>query len=191
MMPVKRNNWLPGIFNDFFGNEWLERQSNASPAVNIMENDSEYKVEVAAPGLTREDFKIQLEDDNHLVISMEKRSEKSYGDPQAAMNENTGSSALEQGEQSGQQPQTGENAEPSQQQGQQIQKWSGSQLQQSADRYLRREFSYSSFRQSMILPDNVNVEKIEASVNDGILTIVIPKTTEEEKAQKAKTIEVK
>lgn len=170
MMPVKRNHWLPGIFNDFFGNEWLERQSSASPAVNIMENETEYKVEVAAPGLTRDDFKIELEDDNHLVISMEKQSEKSYGDPQANMDENTGSSELEK-----EAPQSQQENQP----------------EKSQDKYLRREFSYSSFRQSMILPDNVNVDKIEAKVSEGILTLVIPKTTEEEKAQKAKTIEVK
>ncbi|MCD8102277.1 MAG: Hsp20/alpha crystallin family protein [Alistipes sp.] len=189
MMPVKRNNWLPGIFNDFFGNEWLERQSASSPAVNIRENDKEYTVEVAAPGLTRDDFTIELEDDNHLVISMEKRSEKSYGDPQADMNENTGSSELEQesgrenGEQQGEQPQQQIQQNDNQKDVQQPRK--------QQDKYLRREFSYSSFRQSMILPDNVNREKIEAKVNDGVLTILIPKTTEEEKAQKAKTIEIK
>lgn len=202
-MPVKRNNWLPGIFNDFFGNEWLERQSASSPAVNIRENDKEYTVEVAAPGLTRDDFTIELQDDNHLVISMEKRSEKSYGDPQADMNENTGSSELEQEsgrnhpegvQQQGEQPQ-GEQSQ-GEQPNQELRQNNGQQgLQQKSrqqqDKYLRREFSYSSFRQSMILPDNVNREKIEAKVNDGVLTIIIPKTTEEEKAQKAKTIEIK
>lgn len=189
MMPVKRNNWLPGIFNDFFGNEWLERQSSSAPAVNIMENSTEYKVELAAPGLTRDDFKIELEDDNHLVISMEKKSEKTYSDQEAGMDENTGSSAMEEGQQNQQQSQTSDQS--SDQQGQQLQNTQRSELQHSRDRYLRREFSYSSFRQSMILPDNVNVDKIEAKVNDGVLTIVIPKTTEEEKAQKAKMIEVK
>ncbi len=41
--------------------------------------------------------------------------------------------------------------------------------------YLRREFSYSSFRQRMILPDNVNVDNIDAKMENGVLTIDIPK----------------
>ena len=46
MVPVRRNqNWLPSIFNDFLGNDWLvERRNATAPAVNILENDDEYKV---------------------------------------------------------------------------------------------------------------------------------------------------
>ena len=46
--------------------------------------------------------------------------------------------------------------------------------------YLRREFSYSKFEQTLILPDDVEKDKIEAKVNDGVLTIILPKV---EKAQ--------
>ena len=54
MVPVRRNqNWLPSIFNDFLGNDWLaERHNTTAPAVNIIEDENEYKVEVAAPGMT-------------------------------------------------------------------------------------------------------------------------------------------
>ena len=40
MVPVRRNqNWLPSIFNDFLGNDWLaERHNTTAPAVNIIEN---------------------------------------------------------------------------------------------------------------------------------------------------------
>ena len=46
MVPARRNqNWLPSIFNDFLGNDWLvERRNATAPAVNILENDDEYKV---------------------------------------------------------------------------------------------------------------------------------------------------
>mgnify|MGYP003379463238 CR=1 FL=1 len=38
MMPVRRNqNWLPSIFNDFFGNEWVDKSNATAPAVNILE----------------------------------------------------------------------------------------------------------------------------------------------------------
>ena len=57
--------------------------------------------------------------------------------------------------------------------------------------YLRREFSYGNYEQSYTLPEDVNHEKISASVDNGILTIVIPKTTPEQEAKVLKNIEVK
>ena len=57
--------------------------------------------------------------------------------------------------------------------------------------YLRREFSYSSFRQRMILPDNVNVDNIDAKMENGVLTIDIPKKTEEEKRKNMRQIDIK
>ncbi len=60
MIPARRSqNWLPGIFNDFFGNEWMEKANSNAPAINIMETNHEYKVEVAAPGLTKDDFSVK------------------------------------------------------------------------------------------------------------------------------------
>ena len=41
--------------------------------------------------------------------------------------------------------------------------------------YLRREFSYSKYEQTLILPDDVNKEKIGAKMNDGVLVITLPK----------------
>lgn len=82
MMPVRRNqNWLPGIFNDFFGNEWVDKSNVTAPAVNILENEDGFKVEVAAPGMTRNDFQVEINEDNELLITMEKRdgSEKPEG----------------------------------------------------------------------------------------------------------------
>ena len=144
MMPVKKSqNWLPGIFNDFFGNEWVDKTSSTAPAVNVIETDKEYKVEIAAPGLTRDDFKIDINEDNELTVSMEKKVEKN-----------------EESEKEG-----------------------------KKHTYLRREFSYSSFRQRMILPDNVNVDNIDAKMENGVLTIDIPKKTEEEKRKNMRQIE--
>lgn len=59
------------------------------------------------------------------------------------------------------------------------------------ERYLRREFTYGNYEQSYTLPDDVERDKISASVADGILTIVIPKTTPEQEAKVIKNIEVK
>lgn len=77
MVPARKNqNWLPSIFNDFFGNEWLERPNATAPAVNIIENEDDFCIEVAAPGMTKEDFKVDITPDNELVISLEKRTEE-------------------------------------------------------------------------------------------------------------------
>jgi HSP20 family protein len=57
-------------------------------------------------------------------------------------------------------------------------------------RYLRHEFSVEHFRQTVMLPEDIHKEQISAKVENGILDIVIPKVTTEEKKQAVQTIEV-
>ncbi len=60
-------------FTDFNGGSLLKPQV---PAINVLEREKEYKIELAAPGLQKSDFKIQME--NHsLKISVEKKQEQS------------------------------------------------------------------------------------------------------------------
>lgn len=142
-MPVRRTqNWLPSIFNDFFDNDWMVKANATAPAINVFETEKEYKVELAAPGMTKEDFNVHIDEDNNLVISMEKKTENKEED-----------------------------------------KMEG--------RYLRREFSYSKFEQTMVLPDDVDKEKISAHVENGVLNIGLPKYTEQEKEKAKKFIDVK
>ena len=77
MLPTIRRNqsWLPDIFNDFFDNSWMERTNYTAPAINVIENEKEYDVELAAPGLTKEDFQVHVDEDNNLVINMEKKAD--------------------------------------------------------------------------------------------------------------------
>lgn len=56
--------------------------------------------------------------------------------------------------------------------------------------YLRREFSYSNYEQTYVLPDDVDRNKISAKVADGVLTVVIPKEVKDEQ-KTLKNIEVK
>lgn len=51
-----------------------------APAINVIESDKDYKVEVAAPGMTKEDFNIHISESNELVISMEKKNETKEDD---------------------------------------------------------------------------------------------------------------
>jgi HSP20 family protein len=54
--------------------------------------------------------------------------------------------------------------------------------------YLRREFSYTNYQQSYSLPEDVVKDKISAKVQDGILTVTLPK--QEKEAKVSKSIEV-
>jgi len=67
--------WLTNFFeNDrFFDSDWLKKMN--VPAVNVKETDKMFEVEVAAPGLTKKDFKITAED-GILTVSSEKKEEK-------------------------------------------------------------------------------------------------------------------
>src|SRR3982751_7146813 len=90
MSLVKRNgnllNPLPVLFDDFFnrdlfnwGNSNFSDTNTTIPAINIKETAENYEVEVAAPGMTKKDFKIEL-DGNSLTISSEKTGNKEQND---------------------------------------------------------------------------------------------------------------
>lgn len=82
MSIIRRNDVfsdMPGLFNDFFTKDlWNWGLANNSstnttiPAVNIKETKDSFEVEVAAPGMRKEDFKVEL-DGNMLTISSEKQ----------------------------------------------------------------------------------------------------------------------
>jgi len=142
MLPVIRRRALPDIVDEFFGrdfmNKFFDHETGVNmPAVNIVEEKDDFKIEVAAPGLDKKDFKIDL-DRGVLSISSEKQEE----------------------------------------------------INEENKKYMRREFSYTSFSRSFTLPDGADQEKIKAIHKDGILTIVIPKK-EEAKEKPARQIEIK
>ena len=136
----KRSVLMPGfndvfdsIFNDSF---FSDRMVTRVPAANISESAEHYHVELAAPGLKKEDFKISLER-NVLSISVEQRTE----DKQEERN------------------------------------------------YAKREYSYSSFVRSFTLPESADENGIQATYNDGVLAIDIPKR--EEAKTMSRQIEIK
>ena len=138
MTLVKRNgnllNPLPVLFDDFFnrdlfnwGNSNFSDTNTSIPAVNIKETVENYEVEVAAPGMSKKDFKVEL-DGNSLTIS----SERSH------QNE-----------------------------------------EREDERYSRKEFSYQSFQRTFTLQkDVVDIDKINAKYENGLLHLLIPKKEE-------------
>ncbi|MBY0347893.1 MAG: Hsp20 family protein [Hydrotalea flava] len=85
MTLVKSNNMTPvfnRLFDDFFNNDWADwglrnfsGEGSTLPKVNIKEDDNGYTVEMAAPGMKKEDFNVNL-DKQVLTISAEAKEEK-------------------------------------------------------------------------------------------------------------------
>jgi HSP20 family protein len=65
---------LDRLMHEIFADDHNVKANKVTPAVNIVENDSMFKLEVAAPGLAKEDFKINVED-KILTVSAEKKVE--------------------------------------------------------------------------------------------------------------------
>ena len=141
MMPTMRsNNWIPAVFNDLFYNDMMPKANCTAPAIHVNESDKAYTVELAAPGMNKQDFNVHINDEGNLVVKMEHKEEHKEEE-----NKNV--------------------------------------------RYLRREFSYSKYEQTLILPDDVKKDAISAKVEDGVLTVELPKVVEE-KVKLSRQIEI-
>ena len=136
---MRNSAWLPTVFNDLFDTEFMPKANCTAPAINVKENDKAYTVELAAPGMKKEDFNVHINDDGNLIIKMEQKQEQKEEDKSV--------------------------------------------------RYLRREFSYSKYEQTLILPDDVEKSKISAKVEHGVLTVDLPKV-EETKVKVARQITI-
>ncbi len=81
MSLIKRTDRLPFLFDDLFTTDWHGGTINTNkigfntPAVNVRETDNDFTVEFAAPGITKEDFDIELDNDT-LTISSKIKPEK-------------------------------------------------------------------------------------------------------------------
>ncbi|WP_345254041.1 Hsp20/alpha crystallin family protein [Flaviaesturariibacter amylovorans] len=134
--PFFDDGWTRDLLQWSLGNS--SNSNTTVPAVNIRETDDHFEVEVAAPGMRKEDFQVELED-NRLTIRSERKQEAEHTD------------------------------EP---------------------RYSRREFSYASFQRTLQLPKEVvDVDRIEARYENGLLHLLVPKR-EEVKKRPPRRIEI-
>ncbi|MCF6133106.1 Hsp20/alpha crystallin family protein [Flavobacterium wongokense] len=127
---VKRSNnsAFPSLLDEIFKTDWnggSQNYYNTLPAVNIKENDTTFKLEVYAPGLAKEDFKVEISQKT-LTVSSEKQFENEVNEEQ----------------------------------------------------YSRKEFASTSFKRTFNLPETVNYDAIEASYDNGVLNISLPKREE-------------
>jgi len=111
------------LMKDFFDKDLATRYN--SPDVNVIEEDKEFRLQLAVPGIKKSDIRIDLEKDE-LIIAHEKEAGK-------------------------------DEAEVC---------------------YTRREFDYGKFKKTFNLPDSVDTEKVNASMENGILTVRLPKKDE-------------
>lgn len=144
---IRTQNWLPSIFNDIFADELLGQRTRrtALPAVNIIENEKDYRIELAAPGMGKEDMNVSINENDELVVSFERHGEKQ------------------------------ENVESHEKRG----------------TYLRREFSLGSFRQSFVLPEDIEKQNIAASMENGVLVVELPKKDMSKEVPAARQIEIR
>ena len=91
MSLIKRNrssfSAIPALVDDFLGRElfnWDNSNYSATqttiPSVNIKESNESFEVEVAAPGLDKKDFKVQLENNLLTISSQKERTEENQFD---------------------------------------------------------------------------------------------------------------
>ena len=118
-----RDSWLPEVFNDFLNTTNMPKTNATAPAINVLETETDYTVEVAAPGLSKDDFEVNINNEGDVTIKMEKKSDE----------------------------------------------------KEQKAHYLRREFAYSKYEQTLILPDDVEKEHIAARVVNCVLTVTLPK----------------
>jgi HSP20 family protein len=90
-LTVKRTEALPTLFDDFFKpwREWFDNgweRVASTPAVNVTEDNQSFKIKMAAPGLKKDDFKIDI-DGNLITISAERSSRKEEKEERYTRNE--------------------------------------------------------------------------------------------------------
>ena len=139
------SNWVDQLFqsnlnrffnDDFWGFSGIDQQVNVP--VNLRETDQSYEMSLIAPGLRKEDFKLNVTD-NLLTVSYEQKQENNEENAQEA--------------------------------------------------WLRKEYKMQSFSRSFTLDDSVDINKITASYDNGVLHLSLPK--KENARRIAKTIEIK
>lgn len=146
MLSIRKNkNWdmlptMDSFLKEFFGNDFFTNEiSNTKnyEKINISENEDSYSISLALPGYSKEDIKIEI---NNEIISIYSEIE----------NKN----------------------------------------EEENNSYVIKEFHKSSFKRNFNLPDDVNKDNIEASMENGILSVILNKNKVIENKTNIKRIDI-
>lgn len=121
MNTIRFNQPSLSLIDQFFSNSMLDSGRYSYPA-NIFDNENSFVIEMSAPGFSKEDIRINLEQ-NTLTISAELKQQDEVQD----------------------------------------------------EKYLRREFNQQNLNRSFVLPKSVDMDKITADYQNGILEITLPR----------------
>ena len=145
---------MPSMLGDLFMEQWPElyAKRNSTPQINVIETDKKFKIEIAAPGMTKDDMRVELNNENQLVVLLEKEVDRDADGKECCGDEDC--------------------------------------AKDEKHHYLRREFSYTSFRQIFNLPESVDKDKITAKMSHGVLKIRLPKREGGEKQPEMKMIAI-
>lgn len=157
------------LFNDlFFNDNFFQPLSStarrtSSPATNVIEEDDAYKLQVSAPGFTKSDVDVKLDQDGNLVISLDKKCDSGSCDtPESEDKETTTESTSKE----------------------------VAKVDTNPVHYLRREFYHQSSMQRFSLPEDADADSIKARMEDGILEVVIPKLKPEDQKSNERSISI-
>lgn len=80
MLARVNRNYVPAYWDDFFNDNFFKQLESTgcnenTPAVNVYENEKNYTIEVAAPGIDRKDFNLEIENDVLTISTTKKESE--------------------------------------------------------------------------------------------------------------------
>ena len=82
MTTQKPQGWLPTVISDLFDYPlFAPRVAMTTPAINIKETEKDYWIEVAAPGMSKEDFDVRINEKDYLIISLHKRNKVEVKEP--------------------------------------------------------------------------------------------------------------
>ncbi|MFW5821449.1 MAG: Hsp20/alpha crystallin family protein [Bacteroidota bacterium] len=109
------------MFKDFFGED---QYTHSTPKVNVIEEKEFYELEIALPGVSKEDIAINIDKDSLTISHREKEASEEEGI------------------------------------------------------YSRKEFDFSRFNRSFQLPETINIQKVDAKMENGVLKVKLPKRDE-------------
>ncbi|MEE3482733.1 MAG: Hsp20/alpha crystallin family protein [Bacteroidales bacterium] len=76
LLARKSQDFIPTLFNDLFDMNWNNFPISTAPQMNIKEDDKAYEMELSIPGMSKDDLSISIDQDNNLIVEINKKEKK-------------------------------------------------------------------------------------------------------------------